>query len=51
MYSNIFETSVIVSNIAFCFMNIVSPVEGLIEAMDDFVAFERDMEEIRISSL
>ena len=51
MYSNIFESSVTLSNIAFAFGMYPSLDISLIESMEDFKLFERDMEEIRISSL
>ena len=51
MYSNIFESSVTLSNIAFAFGMYDNFCISLIETMEHFKQFERDMEEIRISSL
>ena len=51
MYKNIFESSVILSGIAFAFGMYPNFCISLIESMEDFKLFERDMEEIRISSL
>lgn len=51
MYKNIFKSSVILYNISFAFRMYPLLDISLIESMEDFKFFERDMEEIRISSL
>lgn len=51
MYSNIFERSVILSNIAFAFGMYPLLDLSIMDLMVEFKAFEEDMELIRISSL
>ena len=51
MYSNIFESSVILSNIAFALQMYPLLDLSIMDLMVEFKLFEEDMEQIRISSL
>ena len=52
MYSNIFKRSVSLSRVAYAVELVMIPgITTLPESIESFIAFERDMEEIRISSL